>query len=292
MNQTLTKILSATLLLFASQQSIKADSGEPLVADKKPATVADSLSYAAGLSCTQGILSYLLRECQVDSAMLPAVIESYKEALSRNNDPEFRARWAGALLANMTTMTLLPQTASPFLKSSTPVSSPMFHEGFLDGMKSDSTVFTEAAAQDYYLTKQKAEQHRLAEEWREGNKRFLEKVAKLPGVKRTASGVLYRELKKGKGPKPAGKDAEVTVRYQGHTIDGTVFDSSYQRNPQTSRFRIGDTVQGWQDAVLLMPEGSKWEIYIPAELAYGDKPAGRIKANSTLVFELELVKAG
>ena len=96
-------------------------------------------------------------------------------------------------------------------------------------------------------------------------------------------------LKKGEGP-IAKADDNITVRYEGHTIDGNVFDSSYKRTPDTTTFRPDQVIKGWTEALCMMPEGSKWMLYIPQNLAYGSRPAGAIKPYSTLVFTVEVVK--
>ena len=106
-------------------------------------------------------------------------------------------------------------------------------------------------------------------------------------MKTTASGLQYKVLRAGNGPVPS-KDDKVTVKYEGQLIDGTVFDSSYKRDPQTSSFGVGQVIKGWTEALCMMPVGSKWELYIPQELAYGDRQAGTIKPYSTLIFTVEL----
>jgi FKBP-type peptidyl-prolyl cis-trans isomerase FklB len=94
-------------------------------------------------------------------------------------------------------------------------------------------------------------------------------------------------LTAGTGETPKATD-KVTVKYEGKLIDGTVFDSSYKRNPQTSSFKCNEVIKGWTEALTMMPVGSKWELYIPQELAYGERPAGKIKPYSTLIFTVEL----
>ncbi|MBQ5378509.1 MAG: FKBP-type peptidyl-prolyl cis-trans isomerase, partial [Prevotella sp.] len=91
----------------------------------------------------------------------------------------------------------------------------------------------------------------------------------------------------GTGAIPTKTD-KVVVKYEGKMIDGTVFDSSYKRNPQTSSFRCDQVIKGWTEALTMMPVGSKWELYIPENLAYGERQAGQIKPYSTLIFTVEL----
>ena len=107
-------------------------------------------------------------------------------------------------------------------------------------------------------------------------------------MQKTASGLLYKVIKEGKGEKPVEND-KVTVSYKGTLIDGTEFDSSYKRN-EPSTFRANQVIKGWTEALTMMPVGSKWELYIPQELAYGARESGgQIKPFSTLIFEVELV---
>ena len=114
------------------------------------------------------------------------------------------------------------------------------------------------------------------------------------GVVTTESGLQYKIIKEGKGAIPTKTD-KVKVHYKGTLIDGTEFDSSYSRkdkdgNPQPATFRANQVIKGWTEALTMMPVGSKWELYIPQELAYGSRETGaHIKPFSTLIFEVELL---
>ncbi|MFK8066958.1 MAG: FKBP-type peptidyl-prolyl cis-trans isomerase [Gammaproteobacteria bacterium] len=117
---------------------------------------------------------------------------------------------------------------------------------------------------------------------------FLAENKKLDGVKTTASGLQYRIIKAGSGAKPSVSDS-VTVHYRGTLIDGHEFDSSYKRE-QPATFNVNGVVKGWQEALPMMKEGGKWEVFIPSELAYGSKGAGAaIGPDETLIFEIELL---
>jgi FKBP-type peptidyl-prolyl cis-trans isomerase FklB len=117
---------------------------------------------------------------------------------------------------------------------------------------------------------------------------FLVENAKREDVVSLPSGLQYRVLEPGSGKQPAATDT-VTVHYRGTLIDGTEFDSSYSRN-KPATFRADRVIDGWREALQLMQEGAKWELFIPAKLAYGERGAGKIQPNSTLVFEVELLK--
>ena len=118
--------------------------------------------------------------------------------------------------------------------------------------------------------------------------KFLAENAKKEGVKTTESGLQYKVIKEGKGAIPT-ETSTVKVHYKGTLVDGTEFDSSYNRNEPTS-FRANQVIKGWTEALTMMPVGSKWELYIPQELAYGARETGDIKPFSTLIFEVELLE--
>lgn len=124
---------------------------------------------------------------------------------------------------------------------------------------------------------------------REG-KDFLELNAKAPGVKVLPSGLQYKVLREGTGPVATTSD-QVTVHYEGKLINGTVFDSSYERG-EPAKFRPTQVIKGWTEALTMMPEGSMWELYIPENLAYGDRDSGPIPPYSTLIFKVEVIKVG
>ncbi|WP_020587860.1 FKBP-type peptidyl-prolyl cis-trans isomerase [Desulfobacter curvatus] len=120
-----------------------------------------------------------------------------------------------------------------------------------------------------------------------GNK-FLEENGKKEGVQTTESGLQYKVIIEGTGKKPAATDT-VETHYEGKTLDGKIFDSSYQRE-QTTTFPLNGVIKGWTEALQLMAEGSKYELYIPSELAYGSAGSGgTIEPYSTLIFTVELV---
>lgn len=124
-----------------------------------------------------------------------------------------------------------------------------------------------------------------------GNKKageaFLAANKTKPGVITTASGLQYQILKEGTGPKPAASD-KIRCHYHGTLINGTIFDSSVDRN-QPIEYPVSGFVSGWIEALQLMPVGSKWRLFVPSNLAYGDQPNGQIPGGSVLIFELELL---
>jgi len=122
----------------------------------------------------------------------------------------------------------------------------------------------------------------------EAGQKFMANNATKPGVVQLPDGLQYKVITTGTGPKPTDDDT-VTANYRGTLIDGTEFDSTYKRN-QPATFQLHGTIAGWREALKLMPVGSKWEIYVPAELAYSKQSVGNtIGPNTTLIFEIELL---
>lgn len=162
-------------------------------------------------------------------------------------------------------------------------------KGFEDVLSGSALQFTldecNQVVTDYMQSKQ-AKQHEgvIAE-----GKKFLDDNAKRSGVVTLPSGLQYEVLNAGDGPKPTAQD-KVTVHYEGTLLDGTVFDSSVKRG-QPATFGVTQVIQGWVEALQLMPLGAKWKLFIPYELGYGERGAGgQIGPYSTLVFEVELLK--
>ena len=136
--------------------------------------------------------------------------------------------------------------------------------------------------------RQQAEAAAVAEANKDAEAQFLAANKEKEGVVQLPSGLQYKVVTEGKGPKPKAED-KVRVHYTGRLIDGTKFDSSYDTN-KPAEFQVRGVIKGWTEALQLMPVGSKWELYIPARLAYGARARGQhIKPHSMLVFDIELL---
>jgi FKBP-type peptidyl-prolyl cis-trans isomerase FkpA len=161
-------------------------------------------------------------------------------------------------------------------------------------LKGDKTTMTQEEAlqvRQAYMQQMQAkrvtEQKAAAEKNKTEGTAFLAKNKSKSGVKSTASGLQYEVEKEGTGPKPKATDT-VKVNYLGTKIDGTKFDSSYDRG-QPATFPLNGVIKGWSEGLQLMPVGSKYKLYVPADLAYGENAPGPIGPNATLIFEVELL---
>jgi FKBP-type peptidyl-prolyl cis-trans isomerase FklB len=167
--------------------------------------------------------------------------------------------------------------------------------GFKDAYTGNQSLLTDEEMQEVLTNFKKefiAKQQELAKQQGEKNKKegeiFLETNKKKEGVQTLPSGLQYKVLKAGAGKKPTATDT-VTVHYRGTLIDGKEFDSSYRRG-KPATFPVNGVIPGWTEALPLMEEGAKWELFIPSNLAYGERSAGGdIGPNATLIFEVELI---
>lgn len=174
-----------------------------------------------------------------------------------------------------------------------------FMDGFQKALKGKESGVAEEDAnrilsawqmrmQQEMQARQQAESQKQAAENKEAGRKFLEENAKQEGVQQTASGLQYKVNVMGTGAKPAATD-KVKVHYEGRLLNGEKFDSSIDRGEPTS-FPLNAVIKGWTEGLQLMPVGSKFTFYIPAELGYGDRAVSTIPAGSTLIFEVELLE--
>ena len=255
------------------------------------ASSSDSVSYAAGMTMTNGLVPFLLQQ-KMDTTLMSEFVRSFMENVKRGDDPKMKAYVIGMSIAQQVNERMLPGMRKEFENTPDSILADLFYRGFTDALMKDTTVFTLNKAEDYFTEKQKADkairEEKLYGANRDAGKKFLEENAQKEGVITLPSGLQYKVLVKGEGEVPTRSD-KVKVHYEGRLLDGTVFDSSYKRN-EPSEFTPTQVIKGWTEALTMMPVGSKWQLYIPYELAYGERGAGEdIKPYITLIFDVELL---
>lgn len=283
MNKTLLLalvLLTSSTTTFASNKKDKKNNKQEVIAPLALTNQSDSASYAVGMQATEGLVEFLKQSYKVDTAYMADFIRGMHDAQAHLNTPQGNAYEAGCEIARMAQSRIIPSIQERELKGTNiTLNEKAFTNGFIAALAKDTTIFANTkAAADY-------KQDILSGE----GIKWLAENAKKPGVKVTPSGLQYKVLVQGTGETPKA-DEECVVKYEGKLINGTIFDSSYKRDPQTSEFRPNQVIKGWQEALCMMPVGSKWELYIPQELAYGSRAMGNdIPAYSTLIFTVELV---
>ena len=253
----------------------------------------DSLSYSIGMAQTQGLKGYLTGRLDVDTAYMAEFIKGLNEGANKTSKKDI-AYMAGLQIGQQISNQMMKGINQELFAgdSTKTISKDNFMAGFIAGTLEKGGVMTMEAAQEYTRTametiKAKALAEKYAD-YKAENEKFLAENKTKDGVKTTASGLQYKVITEGKGEIPADT-CKVKVNYKGTLIDGTEFDSSYKRN-EPSTFRANQVIKGWTEALTMMPVGSKWELYIPQELAYGARESGnQIKPFSTLIFEVELL---
>ena len=276
------KYLMIALVLVASASLFTASAAKKKNVKKVTpvvlATESDSLSYAAGVHATRGLIPFIQQSYKVDTAYMADFIRGYEEAIAKANTPQGTAYIVGMQIAQMVNQRILPGTREELKSAKDSIDAAMFSRGFVAALANDTTLFSVKKAGEFKT-------QILAG----AGEKFLAENAKKPGVKVLPSGLQYKVIKAGQGEVPKATD-EVEVIYEGRLIDGTVFDATSKHGgAKTDKFRAGNLIKGWTEALTTMPVGSKWQLYIPYELAYGERQAGQIPPYSTLIFDLELV---
>ena len=255
----------------------------------------DTLSYAIGMSQSQGLMDYLANAKGVDTTYIAEFLQGVNDGANAGDDKKKAAYFAGIEIGQ--------QIANNMMKglnynlfgddSTQSVSLNNFMAGFVSGVtgKNSKMKVSEADSVAQVLferIKAKSQEKQFGANKAEGEK-FMAENAKKEGVKTLPSGVQYKVLKEGNGA-TAADTSMVVVNYEGRLLDGTVFDSNKNHGGDPATFRVGQVIKGWQDALKAMPAGSEWEIYIPQELAYGANQQGNIPPFSTLIFKVELLE--
>ena len=253
----------------------------------------DTKSYAMGIAQSQGLREYLA-QMEIDTTYMDAFIKGLKDGANAGEDKKKAAYYAGINIGQQISNRMVKGINHELFgnDSTKSISMKNLLAGFITGATGKKGLMTPEQAQQLAQVKMmeirtKSIADRFSENKKAGEK-WLEANKKKPGVKTLPSGLQYKVIKEGNGPLP--KDTSlVKVNYEGKLIDGKVFDSSYKRKAPIT-MRANQVIKGWTEALTRMPAGSVWEVYIPQELAYGDREQTEIKPFSTLIFKIELLE--
>ena len=277
----------AAVMMYAS-----CDNGAPKASLKSDV---DTVSYAIGMAQTQGLKDYLVGRLGVDTTYMDEFIKGLNEGANAGDDKKRAAYYAGIQIGQQISNQMVKGINHELFgeDSTKTISLKNFMAGFISGTTGKGGLMTpDSAAQVAQQLMRTIKAKNMEKEFgpnKKAGEDFLKENAKKQDVKTLKSGVQYKVIKEGTGALP--KDTSlVKVHYEGKTLDGKVFDSSYKRNEPTE-FRANQVIKGWTDALLHMPAGSIWEVYIPQELAYGERQQGAdIKPFSMLIFKIELLE--
>ena len=249
----------------------------------------DSISYMLGTANTQGLRMYAERQLGVDSANWDKFLSGIESGINKTSKADIAFVEGQKIGQNISGNMYEMMNRNLFEDDEEyRINKNELIAGFMAALN-DKSVVTPEQAGEYLNTaveevKAKISEKKYGSIKKEGEE-FLKENAEKEGVVTTPSGLQYKVIKEGTGEKPAA-DSKVMVMYKGTLIDGTEFDSS----KEPVEFRVGSVVKGWQEALTMMPVGSKWMLYIPYDLGYGERGAGAdIKPFSTLIFEIELL---
>lgn len=276
---------STLIMMFAAAAGLASCTAQSPKANMK--SDVDTLSYMMGVSNTQGLEEYAMGRLGIDSTHMADFVRGIEEGL-KQTDAKQKAYMAGIQIGQQVSGDMFDAISSRIFSgdSTQSLSKENFLAGFVAAVKKQAMVPTDSAVV-YVNTKAEAIKEKALEtkyaDYKKQNEEFLAKNKSKEGVKVTPSGLQYKIITEGKGEIPT-ETARVKVNYKGTLIDGTQFDS---KEPTT--FRANQVIKGWTEALTMMPVGSKWELYIPQELAYGARETGTIKPFSTLIFEVELI---
>ena len=255
----------------------------------------DTVSYAIGMAQTQGLKDYLVGRLGVDTTYMDEFIKGLNEGANAGDDKKKAAYYAGIQIGQQISNQMVKGINHELFgdDSTKTISLKNFMAGFIAGTIGKGGLMTvdsaQAVAQEMMRVIKAKNMEKEFGPNKKAGEEFLAKNAKAEGVKVLDGGVQYKVIKEGTGALP--KDTSlVKVHYEGKTLDGKVFDSSYKRG-EPANFRANQVIKGWTEALVHMPAGSIWEVYIPQELAYGERQQGAdIKPFSMLIFKIELLE--
>lgn len=259
-------------------------------------TDVDSMSYAIGLLQSQYVHQAIQQGQVIDTTYIDEFVKGINEGANAGDDKKKAAYIMGLQVGQQISSQLIKGVNHEVFgdDSTKTISLKNLLSGFITGATGKKGLMTPESANQIAQTKMEQIKSSTMEkqygENRKAGEKFLAANKKKPGVVTLPSGLQYKVIKEGKGAIPTDTTT-VKVQYEGRTIDGKVFESSYKNNGPLTMVP-SQMIPGWTQALTRMPEGSVWEVYIPQELGYKDRQAGQIKPFSALIFKIELVKVG
>lgn len=253
----------------------------------------DTFSYAMGMANTQGLKQFVAGRMNVDTTYMADFIKGFEATMSADERKKLEAYHAGLQIRRQVEEQVIPELDRRIADNDSvkTINQALFLEAFKKTLAGEPTDMSLRKAEDIAQKQMKyytdTNMERKYGENRRAGEAFLKANAKKDSVQVFPSGVQYKVLVQGSGETPTAT-SRVKVNYEGRLVDGTVFDSSYERK-KPATFGCNQVIKGWTEALTHMPVGSKWEIYIPQEMGYGAREAGKIKPFSALIFTVELL---
>lgn len=251
-----------------------------------------TFSYLIGRLNTQGLAEYLSRQKGVNLQYIAQFIEGFGKTELTEADHQAKARIAGTEIREDVSKRVIPNISKQMNDTVDLLNHEEFLRGFMEGLMGTESAISNDSAMKIVDKQMKYYQESMMERKyganRKAGEEFLKANLKNKDVQQTASGLQYKIITKGEGAIPTNTQ-KVRVHYEGRLIDGKVFDSSIQRG-QPATFGVNQVIKGWTEALTMMPAGSKWELYIPQELAYGAREQQAIPPFSCLIFTVELLE--
>lgn len=267
-------------------------------------TETDTLGYAIGIAQTQGLKPYLAHQVGVDTTYMDDFVAGLVDGARSVSDKKKAAYYAGVNIGQQIGGQMLDGINREVFGEDSTQSVPLDNilAGFAAGATGEKGLMTtEQARKTAQLKMKELKSRRIEKEFaanREEGEKYLAGLRKdlgKNGLDTLPGGVMYKVLKQGKGPIPTDS-SRVEINYEGRLTDGTVFETTYKDkngdpNVKPRKLRVNSVIKGWREALTKMPQGSVWEVYIPQEMAYGERSMGKIKPYSALVFKIELLDA-
>jgi len=263
--------------------------------DVKPSLKSDvdSLAYDLGIAQADGLYHYMTEQLGVDSTQLSSFIKGMKEGALKEGNKSKDAFYAGTSVGKQVISIAKGLSSQVYGNDSTQTVNPRnVLAGLIAGLTKKAPKSAEVAYSDYQKNLQPIISKNIEKqygEYKKSNEQFLKDNAKKAGIVALPNGLQYQIIEKGNGVMP-NDSSTVVFHYVGTLIDGTEFDNSKDRKPLEVKLNQPGFIKGMTEILKIMPKGSKWKVFIPQDLGYGDKaPGSKIKPFSTLIFDIDVL---